>query len=103
MTALLWFRRDLRLADNRALLAAIDDGPIVPLFVLDDEGAGEYAVGGAQRWWLHHSLQALNDSLGGRLVLRRGPAAQVVAEAAEAVGATSIHATRLYEPWEISA
>jgi deoxyribodipyrimidine photo-lyase len=103
MTALLWFRRDLRLADNRALLAAVADGPVVPLFVLDDEGAGDHAVGAAQRWWLHHSLKSLDKDLRGHLVLRRGPAAKVVAEVADAVGATSIHATRLYEPWEIEA
>lgn len=103
MTALLWFRRDLRLADNRALLAALDDGPIVPLFVLDDEGVGEHAVGSAQRWWLHHSLTALNNDLRGRLVLRRGPAATIVADVADAIDATAIHATRLYEPWEVAA
>lgn len=103
MTSLLWFRRDLRLSDNRALLAAVADGQIVPLFVLDDDGAGDYVVGGAQRWWLHHSLAALDAALGGRLLLRRGPAARTVAEVADAVGATSIHATRLYEPWEVEA
>ncbi len=103
MTALLWFRRDLRLTDNRALMAALEDGPIVPLFVLDDAGAGDFAVGAAQRWWLHHSLAALDKSLGGRLVLRRGPSSKVVAEVADAAGATSIHATRLHEPWEVAA
>ena len=103
MPALLWFRRDLRLADNAALAAALADGPIVPLFVLDDHCAGDYAVGSAQRWWLHHSLAALSGSLGGRLVLRRGRPAEVVARVADEIGAGSIHATRLYEPWERAA
>ncbi len=103
MTALLWFRRDLRLDDNAALLAAIADGPIIPLFVLDDEGAGEFARGAAQRWWLHHSLAALDRAIGGKLLLRRGPAARTVAQAADDLGATAIHATRLYEPYEVAA
>jgi deoxyribodipyrimidine photo-lyase len=98
----LWFRRDLRVADNEALFAALADGPIVPLFVLDDDTPGAFAVGAAQRWWLHHSLAALDKSLGGKLIFRRGPAAEVVAQIGNEIGAGSIHATRLYEPWEIA-
>ena len=99
---LMWFRRDLRLHDNPALLSACDAGGIVPLYVLDEETPMHgYAMGAAQKWWLHHSLKALDDDLCGHLVLRRGPAAEVVAEVADAIGAEAIHATRLYEPWEI--
>ena len=103
MTALLWFRRDLRLDDNAGLLAALADGPVVPVYVLDDEGAGDFAMGAAQRWWLHHSLVALDRALGGKLLLRRGPAAIVVAQVADEVGASAIHATRLYDPWQVAA
>ncbi|MES2002189.1 MAG: deoxyribodipyrimidine photo-lyase [Pseudomonadota bacterium] len=103
MTALLWFRRDLRIDDNAALLAALADGPVVPVYVLDDEGAGDFAMGAAQRWWLHHSLAALDQALGGKLLLRRGPAAIVVAQVADEVGASAIHATRLYDPWQVAA
>ncbi|MEO6433574.1 MAG: deoxyribodipyrimidine photo-lyase [Sphingomicrobium sp.] len=106
MPALLWFRRDLRLADNVALLAALANGPVVPLFVLDDESpqwqGRDYRIGAAQRWWLHRGLAALNRSLGGKLVLRRGRAADVVVAVAGEIGASAIHATRLYEPWEIA-
>lgn len=89
-------------------MAALDDGPIVPVFVLDDEtpdlGEGrDYSVGSAQRWWLHHSLDALGKDLRGHLVLRRGKAADVIDKVAKESGATSIHATRLYEPWEVKA
>ncbi len=98
--SIIWFRRDLRVADHAALTAAAADGPLLPLFGLDDETPGQFAIGGAQRWWLHHSLAALADRLGGKLLLRRGPAAKVVREVARETGAVSVHATRLYEPWE---
>ncbi|MCB1520239.1 MAG: deoxyribodipyrimidine photo-lyase [Hyphomicrobiaceae bacterium] len=101
----LWFRNDLRLADHRALKAAVASGrPIVPVFVLDDISAGPWAAGGAARWWLHHSLEALAASIeerGGRLVFRRGEAAQVLASLAEDVGATACYFSRRYEPWAI--
>lgn len=100
---LLWFRRDLRLTDNAALLAA-SDGPIVPLYVFDEESPTHgYAMGAAQRWWLHHSLSALNAALDGKLVLRRGRADDVVRQVADGVGAGDVHATRLYEPWNVEA
>ncbi|MDP9162472.1 MAG: DNA photolyase family protein [Pseudomonadota bacterium] len=102
MTALLWFRQDLRLADHPALLAATAQGPTACLYVLDDDTRGPWAIGGAQRWWLHHSLASLAaslDAIGGRLIIRRGPAAATVAAVADEIGATSIHATRHYEPW----
>ncbi len=62
-----WFRQDLRLADNPALTEAARDGRVLPVFILDDVNAGEFARGGASRWWLHHALEALDASLGGRL------------------------------------
>src|SRR5690349_7381750 len=60
--ALLWFRQDLRLADNPAL-AALEGRRLLPVFVLDDAAAGAWAPGGATRWWLHHSLAALGRDL----------------------------------------
>ena len=102
LTAILWFRQDLRLADHSALLAAIGEGPTACPYVLDDDTPGDWRIGGAQRWWLHYSLASLAsslDAIGGRLILRRGPAAVTVAAVADEIGATSIHATRHYEPW----
>ena len=100
-----WFRQDLRLADNPALAAAQADGsPIVALFVLDDETPGIWRAGGASRWWLHHSLQSLGDSLeeiGGRLVLRRGRAESVVCGLADEIGAKAVVWNRAYEPYAI--
>ena len=54
---LLWFRQDLRLADNPALAQAAESGkPILPLYILDEKTPGDWAPGGAGRWWLHLSL-----------------------------------------------
>ena len=101
--AVLWFRQDLRLADHRALAAAMEGGrPVVPLYVLDDEAPGAWRMGGASRWWLHGSLAALDADLrerGSGLVLRRGRAADVVAAVAGEAGAVEIHAGRMHEPW----
>ncbi len=99
MTAIIWFRQDLRLADNHALAAAAAAGAIVPVYVLDDATPGDHAIGGAQRWWLHHSLAALDRALGGKLVLRRGDSVAELEQLREETGASEIHATRLYEPW----
>lgn len=70
-----WFRNDLRLADHAALAHAADRGDVVPVFVWAPDEEGEWAPGGAHRWWLHASLQALDASLrdkGSRLTLRQG-------------------------------
>jgi deoxyribodipyrimidine photo-lyase len=104
---ILWFRQDLRLVDQPALVAAVETGrPVIPVFVLDDEGPGAYAPAGASRWWLHHSLIALDASLrakGSRLVLRRGHSADVIAAIAAETGASAVHAVRHYEPWHKQA
>ena len=83
MTApvLLWFRQDLRLSDQAALIAAASEGPVVPVYVLDDDTPRQWAMGGASRWWLHHSLASLDRALrekGSRLTLRRGKSADVL-------------------------
>ncbi|MDB5687513.1 MAG: deoxyribodipyrimidine photo-lyase [Rhizorhabdus sp.] len=102
MTAIVWFRQDLRLADQAAVVAATSEGPWVGVYVLDDEAPGAWKIGGAQRWWLHHSLEALGRDLasrGGRLVLRRGDAVEQICDVAEAIGAGHVDAIRHYEPW----
>lgn len=99
---LLWLRRDLRLADQAALVAACAAGPVIPVYVLDDETPAHRAMGGASRWWLHHSLAALDAALrskGSRLILRRGKSEDVLAALAEDVGARTVHALHHYEPW----
>ncbi|WP_156679860.1 cryptochrome/photolyase family protein [Sphingomonas profundi] len=99
---LLWFRQDLRLADQVALVAAAGEGPVVPVYVLDDAAPGDWRIGGAQRWWLHHSLTALAEALkakGVPLILRRGDSADEIARLAAEVGARRVHALHHLEPW----
>ncbi|TSD84478.1 deoxyribodipyrimidine photo-lyase [Mycobacterium sp. KBS0706] len=102
MTDLLWFRQDLRLDDNPALVAAIRrGGTVIPVFILDPDGEGDWPPGGAGRWWLHHSLAALAESLaarGSRLILRQGPTAKVLDELIEETSATAVLWNRRYEP-----
>jgi len=126
---LLWFRQDLRLADNPALAAAIATGrPIIPLFILHEASDGR-PWGAASLWWLDKSLKALGTDLrarGSRLILRRGDPAAIVPALAEELGAevywnrlyggaavardsdlkaelgaTSFNASLLVEPWQV--
>lgn len=92
----MWFRRDLRLGDHPSLMAAADEGPVVPLFVLDPRLAGR---GGRRLARLHASLHALSASMDGALVVRTGDPAQVVPELAAAVGAGAVHVTRETTPY----
>ncbi len=104
--SILWFRRDLRLKDQAALIAACEQGPVIPVYVLDDETPRHRAMGAASRWWLHHSLVSLEAALrerGSRLILRRGKADEELARLASEAGATSIHALHHYEPWHRNA
>jgi len=98
------FRDDLRLDDNPALAKAAESGMVIPLFVLDDEAPGRFAPGGASRWWLHHSLDALANALadrGSRLVVRRGGTVDVVLDILGKVGADAVTLTRGYAPWHV--
>lgn len=107
---LFWFRQDLRLRDNPALqaaaeLSAASNAPLIPLFILDDESAGPWKHGSASRWWLHHSLKSLSNSLnrhGFDLVLRRGRAGRVLKDLIEETGANALFWNRCYEPWRMA-
>ena len=99
---IVWFRQDLRLADNPALLAA--KGPVLPVYILD-ESPGQRSLGGASRWWLDKSLASLDRSLralGSRLILRRGPAEAVLSDLIETTGAGAVHWNRLYDAGSIA-
>lgn len=95
--AVMWFRRDLRVGDNPALVAAADLGPVVPLFVHDEALAGP---SGANRLAaLHGALDSLSSDLAGALVERTGDPAQVVPALAAEVGAVTVFATEDFGPY----
>jgi deoxyribodipyrimidine photo-lyase len=98
--SIVWFRDDLRLADHPALRAALDRGePVIGLYVLDEESDGIRPLGGAARWWLHHSLASLAERLaerGSRLILRRGRAERIVRDMVEDTGAGAVFWNRRY-------
>ena len=96
---IVWFRNDLRLVDNPALHHARERGaPLLCVFVLEtDKGLRPH--GGASRWWLHHSLEALADSLakvGARLDVLDGEAAKLIPALAKAAEASALTFNRRY-------
>ena len=95
MTAIVWYRDDLRISDHPALHAAAKThAPIVCIYVLDDRAPGGRSLGGATRWWLAQSLRALQASLrerGASLVLRQGPAPKIIAALAREIDADSVY------------
>lgn len=103
--SIVWLRQDLRLADHPALDAATRRGAVVPVFIWSPEAEGAWAPGGASRWWLHHSLSSLADSLetrGSRLILRSGEASRVLEILCQETGASAVYWNRRYEPAAIA-
>jgi len=100
--ALVWFRRDLRLADNPALQAALHAGhDIIPVYIHAPQEEGAWAPGAASNAWLHRSLDALDADLrerGSSLVLRSGDSLRVLQELIEQTGAGAVYWNRRYEP-----
>lgn len=98
---IVWFRQDLRLADNPAISHATETGrPIVPVYILDD-GPAVRRRGAASRWWLDKSLRALDAALrdrGARLILRSGEAEAELRRLVEETGAEAVYMNRLFEP-----
>jgi deoxyribodipyrimidine photo-lyase len=101
-SALVWFRRDLRLTDNPALTAAVERARhVVALYVHAPDEEGEWAPGGASRWWLHHSLFRLDAALrerGGQLCVRSGDTLVTLIAVAREAGAGQVYWNRLYDP-----
>lgn len=100
--SIVWFRQDLRLADNPALVAASQyGGPILPLYIWESAPLAEWAMGAASRWWLHQSLSSLDKALrthGSRLTICRGDYLATLQYVIRKTGATAVFWNRIYEP-----
>nr|WP_210319082.1 deoxyribodipyrimidine photo-lyase [Devosia faecipullorum] len=97
---MIWLRNDLRLADNPALAQACKAQEVVALYIHEMD-AGLRPPGGAARWWLHNSLNALGRDLaeiGIPLLVESGPAQSVLARVLRQIGATELHWNRRYAP-----
>ncbi|MGN2251873.1 cryptochrome/photolyase family protein [Frateuria sp. GZRe12] len=101
-TALVLFRRDLRLADNPALSAACaSHARVLPVYIHAPDEEGDFAPGAASRWWLHHSLDALDRDLRERqsgLHLAQAPTLETLLDLIARSGAGTVHWNRRYEP-----
>ena len=89
-----WFRQDLRLHDNPALLKAAKQGCVLPIYILDDENSQENKLGAASRWWLHHTLKALSQSLDGRLLVYQGDPEKILLELVKANAVSAVYWNR---------
>lgn len=100
--ALLWFRRDLRLTDNPALIEALAQARhVIPVFIHAPDEEAPWQPGAASRWWLHHSLSALQNDIeqrGARLLVRKGDSLTMLQQLIAETSATLVCWNRLYEP-----
>ncbi len=96
--SLVWLRRNLRLDDNRALIAAAErGGAVIPFFIFGDD----LDPASAGHWWLEHSLQAFQRDLRSarsRLILRSGDPAKVIPALVEETGAAAVFWDASFEP-----
>ena len=100
--AIYWFRKDLRLTDNPALCNATLHKAVLPIYILDTKNANSYMPGGASCWWLHRSLEALNESLEGHLSIYEGHPLEVLQDLCKRLSSKAVYWNRLYEPWAMA-
>ena len=99
---IVWFRQDLRVIDHPALTAAVDRGDvIIPVYIWSPEEEGNWPMGAAGRWWLHHALARLDEALqglGSCLVLRKGTSLEVLRTLISQTRANRVCWCRRYSP-----
>jgi len=103
--ALVWFRNDLRIADNEALVAACQHSAVVPVYIRQPHGKTR-ALGGARNWWLHNSLSSLSsdlERLGAPLILLSGDPSDLIPELVKTTGASAVYWNRRYDPAHLDA
>lgn len=103
---IVWFRLDLRLADNPALVAAAETGcPVIPVYIWSPKEEGTWSPGSASCYWLHHALLSLDKELrnkGSKLIHRAGPCQSSLQKIISETGADKVYWNRCYEPAAIN-
>ena len=102
---IVWFRQDLRLADNPALHTALKgEGIVIPVYIWAPEEEAKWPLGGASKWWLHHSLETLYSNLeeiGLHLTILKGDSEEQLKALTQSTKAKAIFWNRRYEPWAL--
>ncbi|MDA8773707.1 DNA photolyase family protein [Chlamydiia bacterium] len=96
-----WFRQDLRLHDNPALVRAVENGTVLPIYIYDDVNAEDYDLGAASKWWLHHALSDLNSSLNNKISFYKNNPLDVLKRLISRFDVSGVYWNRCYEPWQI--
>lgn len=99
---LMWFRQDLRLSDNPALIKAVESGAVLPVYIADTSRPEQAQLGEAASWWLHHSLKSLSQQMENSLLVVKGDPAALLPKLAEQYGCSHISWNRCYQPWQIA-
>lgn len=99
--SIFWFRQDLRLSDNPALIEACKLGSILPIFIKEDITPAPFKIGGASQIYLHHSLASLDQSLKHNLNFYIGDPKEIIIQLIKKYKIKAIFWNRCYEPWHI--
>ena len=94
---IIWFRKDLRLIDNPALYHATQNTDVLAIYILDEQHQ-DFKMGAASRWWLHHSLTALNKQLDNKLNVYHGSAVEIIQQLIKRYTIQNVYWNICYEP-----
>ena len=98
-TTIVWFRQDLRVTDNPALILAAKHGEVIPVYIFDENSPSIAELGGSSKWWLHHALKSLNESLGGKLLTFKGDPEKILGSLCDEFDVSGVYWSRMYEAY----
>ncbi|RZI47199.1 deoxyribodipyrimidine photo-lyase [Rickettsiales endosymbiont of Peranema trichophorum] len=101
MASVVWFRQDLRVSDNPAILGGVMIGDIIPIYIFDDCATDDLRMGDATKVWLQDSLSKLNKSLENSLNLYIGESAKIIASLIDRYKVRHVFCNACYEPWHL--
>ncbi|MBP9721594.1 MAG: deoxyribodipyrimidine photo-lyase [Gammaproteobacteria bacterium] len=97
----MWFRQDLRIADNPALTAAVNNGSALAIYIWHEPQVKYLKMGAASKLWLHHSLEDLNNSLDNKLNIYQGKPQDIISKLIIDKKLAAVYWNRCYEPWRV--